>query len=102
MNELELENQKLKARNILLEQCCVQCHHTISFLHQCLLNPTYYKYAHPNQTKDRLDAIEKLVKIPKGCAHSMHRPSCPDCMEHIEREKLRNWANSVLNHNYET
>jgi hypothetical protein len=81
-----------EARIFLLEKALIQSHHTIKFLHGCLIDPIGHKYAYPDQTMDRLKAIEELVTIPSGCCHSMTKPECPSCIESVRSSAFRSKA----------
>lgn len=86
---------KDEATIIVLEAALVQSHHTISFLHGCLTSPEY-EYNYPEQTINRLSEIEKLVKIPDGCYHSVQKPDCPECAKSLARRRLYHEATTVL------
>ena len=86
---------KDEARIFILEQALIQSYHTISFMHGCLTSDGY-KYAYPDQTIDRLNAIEKLVDITYGCPHSARKMDCDECRKAIERNRKFHEAQEVL------
>jgi len=89
---------KDEARIFLLEEALIQSRHTIHFLHMCLTPGAGYSYGYPEQTLQRLEAIDALVTIPKGCYHSGPRPGreCASCEETLNRHIKRTEANEVL------
>lgn len=83
------------ARIVLLEAELIQAYHTISFLHGCLTSDGY-KYMYPEQTIQRLKAIEDLVDITSGCYHSKFKGNCPTCVAQMNREIKVNRAKEIL------
>lgn len=79
-------NLKKDLRIMKLEDGIEQAIHTIEFLHGCLTDPSY-KYAYPEQTLDRVKYLEALYNRQGGCAHSMRKRDCPNCVERVERHK---------------
>lgn len=88
------ENERLKAREILLSQSLEQSYSTISFLHDCLTTTAIYGY--PEQTLGRLKAIEKLITIKRGCVHSYTQAGCESCARRDKMFEERAWAQDIL------
>ncbi len=86
-----------EARIILLEDALRQSHHTISFLYGCLESPDTHKHAHPDQTRDRLKAIEELTPMEReSCYHSFDKPGCVACEERKVWRRRHHEARQVL------
>lgn len=87
---------KEEARIFLLEEALIQSRHTIYFLHMCLTPGAGYSYGYPEQTLQRLAAIDALVEIPKGCAHSRTVENCEGCTDRNNRFMKRHEAKEAL------
>ena len=106
-----------EAKIILLENALIEAHHTISFLHGCLTQPSEpipakppykagehgfrgYSYEYPEQTLRELDRIAALVEIPVGCHHSYYAPdrgiACNNCVDSRDRHRKLVEAKGVL------
>lgn len=73
-----------------LEDALQQAVSTIQFLDGCLLNPTGYKYAYPEQTERRLKKFKELLpSSPGGCCHSYHDMECENCIYRLDRARRK-------------
>lgn len=94
-----------EAEIFLLKQELVQNHHTISFLHNCLINPDNgefkggFSYSYPEQTLDRLKEIEKFVTIPNGCFHSKFHSTCQNCINSAKIRETTQLAKETIQEN---
>lgn len=91
-----------EAEIFLLKDALMQAQHTVSFLHNCLVNPSSvprdggYKYAYPEQTLQRLEKWRKLAPTRLGCHHSGGEPECPECQERIKHARLLAEARRIM------
>ena len=90
---------KLEAKIFLLEDLLMECEHTISFLHNCLSDTEefQYKYEYPEQTIKVIQKLQKTIKYPKYCHHSIYNKNCEACNSMLEyRKKLEEARNANI------
>jgi hypothetical protein len=88
-----------EAKLVLLEQALEQAISTIEFLNGCLLEPTQYNYAYPEQTQQKLTEFKKLIVINPRCIHSMYVSECESCQSRSKKWEQKEAAVNILNSN---
>ena len=76
----------------------MQASSTISFLHNCLSDTDnfQYKYTYPEHTIRLLQKLQKRIKQPSLCHHSVYTEDCEFCEHWLQYRKRLNKANRKL------
>mgnify|MGYP001611198663 FL=1 len=80
--------QRLRDRELLLEEALHNAQWTIKYLHGCLTDKVRYKYQHPDQTIKMLGELKALAPPPMLCRHSGFEPNCTPCADRVARGNL--------------
>src|ERR1035437_1892692 len=91
---------KDQAHIVLLEPELRQAQSTVEFLHGCLTDPIF-AYDYPDQIEHHLRLWSRLAPQPPYCVHSVHKPDCASCTDHIARMTQRSRALETLGLNRE-
>jgi len=72
----------------LLEVLLEKARNTITFLHECLINPKWAQYAYPEMTMRFLEELDGVLPPRDYCIHSKVDPNCESCMQGVRTREI--------------